>query len=118
MKKQVKNVLIEMPYILIVILIVLQGYSLIRIYSLENQIQNKSNMLQSSINNLDNRIRSIPMNIEESMKQKASMILDTSFEIGAFNILLMRLLFWRSRARLIQVQRALPSQQGLIQRLL
>lgn len=85
MKKQVKNVLIEMPYILIVILIVLQGYSLIRIYSLENQIQNKSNMLQSSINNLDNRIGSIPMNIEESMKQKASMILDTSFEIGAFN---------------------------------
>ena len=72
-------------YILIALLVVTQVYLISKINNLESQITNTNNTINNINNNLSERINLVYSNVDEQLKEKASIIHDASFSFGEFD---------------------------------
>ena len=75
-----------MPYILIALLVITQCYSIGKRIDLENQILNTNNTISNVQNSLNNKINSIYTNVDEQLKEQASIIHSASIDFGKFDI--------------------------------
>jgi hypothetical protein len=75
----------QRAYILIVILIILQLYSITKISSLQNKIENTNMTLNTIDYRMNNQINSIHNTINQKLEEEASKILDSSVSVGNLN---------------------------------
>lgn len=75
----------QTAYILIIALILLQLYSITKINSLENRIENTNMTLHSIDNRLNNQINNIHNTINKKLEEEASKIYDSSVAVGSLN---------------------------------
>lgn len=73
-------------YALIAALVLLQLYSLTRISSLQNMIENNHNSIYSVENQLNSQINSIYQNVDQKLEEQASLIHSSSTQIGEIDV--------------------------------
>lgn len=79
MKKKTSNILIA-------VLIILQIYSLAKIHSLQNRIESTNNKMSSIENQLGSQIASIYQNVDQKLKEQASLIYASSIRVGQLDV--------------------------------
>lgn len=69
-------------YIITIIIIVLQSLSLMKIYNLENQLQNVEMNMNNQMRNISSDINNISSNVDETLNKQASIIESFDYKIG------------------------------------
>ena len=76
----------QTAYMLIAVLIILQFLSLIKINSLQSRFENISNRIHAMENRIDFQIDSIYQNLEQKLEAQASVIHNSTAEIGKLDL--------------------------------
>lgn len=80
-----KNNTYKISYILLGVLIVTQFYSLVKINSLESQVENYRHMLYSTEDDLSRKINSIYDNVDQRLKEDESLLNKAWLELGTID---------------------------------
>lgn len=76
----------QTAYILVAALIVLQFYSFVKINLLQSRVENFNNRINSVENRLEKQINSIYQNVDQKLEEQLSLIHNSTIKVGKFDI--------------------------------